>query len=145
VLLISPQQRILLAVQPLDFRKGMDAIMAFCRQQLETDPMSGILFVFTNRRRTAIRTLCFDGQGVWLCQKRFSRGRLLWWPAESEGRQRELAARQLQILLWNGNPEKAVLAPLWRPLPAGPVIRSAALDNSRAAIARGPVGSRAGE
>lgn len=139
MLLISPQQHILLAVQPLDFRKGMDAMMAFCLQQLETDPMNGILFVFTNRRRTAIRTLCFDGQGVWLCQKRFSRGRLLWWPAESEGRQRELAARQLQILLWNGNPEKAALAPMWRPLSTGPVIVPAAPDNSRAATARGPV------
>jgi transposase len=138
MLLIAPQQRILLAIAPLDFRKGMDAMMALCRQQLETDPLTGILFVFTNRRRTAIRTLCYDGQGIWVCQKRFSQGRLSWWPAETEGRERELAARQLQILLWNGNPEKAVLAPLWRGLAPWPLRTPTGPDNSKAARGREP-------
>ena len=31
---ITPQMRILLAVEPVDFRKGIDGLVALCRQQL---------------------------------------------------------------------------------------------------------------
>lgn len=136
MLQVGPQQRVLVAVRPVDFRKGIDGLAALCRQHLDSDPFSGILFLFTNRRRTAIKLLCYDGQGFWLCQKRFSKGRLTWWPVESESPQGELAARQLQILLWNGHPEGAKLAPLWRPLAATPSRKSSAVDNSREATTR---------
>ena len=43
---ITPQMRILLAVQPVDFRKGIDGLAALCRQALLGDPLSGTLFVF---------------------------------------------------------------------------------------------------
>jgi len=49
---------------------------------------------------------------VW-CQKRFSQGRLSWWPRSAQASQR-LSARELQILLWNGNPEDAAMADDWR-------------------------------
>ncbi|MBP9764564.1 MAG: IS66 family insertion sequence element accessory protein TnpB [Gammaproteobacteria bacterium] len=49
MLQISPQSKILLAIQPIDLRKGIDSIAALCRQTLEQDPMSGVLFVFRNR------------------------------------------------------------------------------------------------
>lgn len=138
MLQITPQQRILLAVRPVDFRRGIDGLVALCRQPLSEDPLGGTLFVFTNRRRTGLKILTYDSQGFWLCQKRFSQGRLLWWPSEAEGAARELAARQLQILLWNGNPEQAVMAPLWRavvPTPLKPVVPG----NSKAAISPGLV------
>ncbi len=72
---LAPQMRILVAVEPADFRKGIDGLAGLCRHQLGSDPFSGILFVFRNRRRTALKLLVYDGQGFWLCQKRLSAGR----------------------------------------------------------------------
>jgi transposase len=110
---ITPQMRILVATAAVDFRKGIDGLAALCRQQLQADPFSGALFVFRNRRATAIKCLCFDGQGYWLCQKRLSKGRWGWWPEGAE-QLHALEARQLQVLVWNGDPSRIPSAPLWR-------------------------------
>jgi len=75
--------------------------------------MGGAMFVFRNRRATSLKLLCYDGQGFWLCQKRLSQGRLKWWPTSSQASER-LSARELQILLWNGNPKAIELAEDWR-------------------------------
>ena len=65
---ITPQMRICLAIEPVDFRKGIDGLAQLCRQKLQVDPMAGVLFVFANRRRKALKVLVYDGQGFWLCQ-----------------------------------------------------------------------------
>lgn len=80
MLQITPQHRLLLAVQPIDFRRGIDGLKAICQRQLLCDPFSGTVFAFTNRVRTSVKLLVFDASGFWLCQKRFSQGRLAWWP-----------------------------------------------------------------
>ena len=54
---ITPHMRILVALEPVDFRKGIDGLAALCRQALHTDPMTGTLFVFISRRRHAIKCL----------------------------------------------------------------------------------------
>jgi transposase len=113
MLQITPHQKLYLGIKPLDFRKGVDAIAAVCKQQLQTDPMSGILFIFTNRLRTAVKILVYDGQGFWLCMKRFSRGRLAWWPASSSATQ-AVSASQLQILLYQGDPSRADIPADWK-------------------------------
>ena len=64
---ITPQMRILLAVEPVDFRRGIDGLSRLCRESLGADPLSGTAFVFRNRRGTAVRVLVYDGQGMWLC------------------------------------------------------------------------------
>lgn len=46
MILITPQMRILLAVEPVDLRKGIDGLVAVCRAALRTDPLAGALFVF---------------------------------------------------------------------------------------------------
>jgi transposase len=107
--------RILVAIEPADFRKGIDGLAAVCRQRLEQDPMSGCAFVFRNRRGTGIKILLYDGQGFWLCQKRLSQGRFMHWPT-SDAPLRALEAHQLQVLLAGGNAEAARGAPLWRPI-----------------------------
>lgn len=114
---ITPQMRILVAIQPVDFRKGIDGLAATCRQVLKENPMDGALFLFCNRRRHAIKVLVYDGQGFWLCQKRLSNGRFKGWPRGDEAVQ-TLAAHQVQLLLWNGDPMQAKAAPLWRRIPA---------------------------
>src|SRR6187549_2558832 len=77
---IAPQIRILVAVEPVDARKGIDSLAQLCREKLSSDPFSGSLFIFRSRRGTAIKLLMFDGQGFWLATKRLSRGHFRWWP-----------------------------------------------------------------
>lgn len=114
---IVPQLRILLVIGPVDGRKGIDSLVGVCRNDLEQDPFSGALFVFRTRAGTALRLLCYDGQGFWLAQKRFSTGRLRWWPQAGEQKISPLAAAELQVLLYNGQPDTARFAPDWRALP----------------------------
>lgn len=111
---ITPQMRILLAVEPVDFRKGIDGLAALCRQALSSDPLGGTLFVFCSRRRHAIKCLIYDGQGFWLCQKRLSQGRFTGWPKADGQGALSLDPHQLHLLLWNGDPCAAHTAPLWR-------------------------------
>ena len=115
---ITPQMRILVAIEPEDFRRGIDGIARTCKEALRQDPFSGAVFVFRNRRATALKVLVYDGQGFWLCHKRLSRGRFRWWPicrSQSEVA-KTLAAHQLQVLLSAGNPAGAQGAPEWRPV-----------------------------
>jgi len=112
---ITPHMRILVAIEPIDFRAGIDGLAGACRRRLEADPFSGCLFVFSNRARTAIKILVYDGQGFWLCQKRLSSGKFTWWPEGVEPG-RTLQACELQLLLMGGDPARAHAAPAWRPL-----------------------------
>ena len=113
---IAPQMRIRVAVEAVDFRNGIDGLARMCKQQLQADPFSGGLFVFCNRRRTAIKILAYDGQGFWLCQKRLSTGRFRFWPARTTELTQGLAAHQLQVLIMGGDPTSAKVPPAWRPL-----------------------------
>ena len=101
---ITPQMRILVAVEPADFRKGIDGLARLCRIELQADPFSGTAFVFRNRRRTAVKVLVHDGQGFWMCQKRLSCGRFRFWPETMEGGAQSLEAHELSVLLSAGNP-----------------------------------------
>jgi transposase len=109
---LAPQMRILVAVEPADFRKGIDGLARLAREELENDPFSGSIFVFRNRRRTAVKILVYDGQGFWLCQKRLSQGRFRFWPTGKTPR--GLEAHELQVLLCGGDFEAAQAAPQWR-------------------------------
>jgi len=77
---LTAQTRILLATHAIDFRKGIDGIVAVCRHELDRDPQSGCYFVFINRSKTMVRVLVYDGTGFWLMTKRLSKGRFQGWP-----------------------------------------------------------------
>ncbi|HDW3102438.1 TPA: IS66 family insertion sequence element accessory protein TnpB [Legionella pneumophila] len=113
MLQITPQHRLLLAVEPVDFRKGIDGLKALCRQKLLDDPFSGTVFVFTNSMRTSVKLFVYDASGFWLCQKRFSRGKLAWWPSGLNPSV-QLRSSELLILLAQGHPIKASLPDDWR-------------------------------
>ena len=115
---ITPQMRILVAVEPVDFRRGIDGLARLCRHELQSDPFSGALFVFRSRSGKAIKLLSYDGQGFWLCQKRLSKGRFRFWPTSSEAA-RGLQAHELQVLLSAGNPQSTQALPPWRQLNPG--------------------------
>ena len=77
---VTPQMRVVLAVEPQDFRKGVDGLARVCREVLAENPFSGVVFGFRNRRARAVKFLIYDGRGFWLCYMRLSEGRLAWWP-----------------------------------------------------------------
>lgn len=130
---ITPQMRILVAIEPVDGRKGIDSLAQLCREKLHEDPFSGCLFIFRNRRGTGIKLLVYDGQGFWLAEKRLSEGRFKWWPTGTEPGS-VLQAYQAQMLVAGGDPQ-ARCAPQWRavsPLPARqPVPARPLLSTSR--------------
>jgi transposase len=113
VIQVAPQMRILVAIESVDLRKGIDGLAQLCREKLGADPFSGCLFIFRGRRGTAIKVLAYDGQGFWMAQKRLSKGRFVWWPTGKEAA-RTLQAHQAQLLLAAGNPDAAEAAPVWR-------------------------------
>jgi transposase len=113
---LTPQMRILLSVDPVDFRAGIDGLCQICRAALGSDPFCGAVFVFRNRRGTAIKLLCYDGQGFWLCHKRLSTGRFRYWPRRADAVPHELLAHELQVLLMGGDPTSTRTAPPWRPI-----------------------------
>lgn len=116
---VTPHMRILVAVEPADFRKGIDGLARQCRDELEVEPFSGSLFIFRNRRGTAIKCLVYDGAAFWLCQRRLSTGRFRFWPTCGEGGVTTLEAHQVQVLLSGGDPAAADTAPPpWRRLAA---------------------------
>lgn len=118
MLQITPQMKILVAIEPADFRKGIDGLARLCKESLRHDPFDGAVFVFRNRKGTAIKVLVYDGQGFWLCHKRLSEGRFSWWPSapDQAAKATTLAAHQLSVLFSAGNPTRTAAAPDWRPV-----------------------------
>ena len=115
---ITPQMRILVAVEAADFRRGIDGLARLCREDLKADPFAGTVYVFRNRRRTAVKLLVYDGQGFWLCHKRLSQGKFRWWPSRCEAAGSSLRAHELQVLLCGGDPGATQAAPVWRQVAA---------------------------
>lgn len=116
MILVTPQTRILVAVEPVDFRCGIDGLARCVRAVLCDDPMSGTVFVFRNGGKTAIKALAYDGQGYWLCQKRLSAGRFPFWPRSAIEPVTSLEAHELMVLLRGGDPTATAAAPIWRPV-----------------------------
>ena len=70
--------KVFLAVEPCDLRKSFNGLHAIVTEKLKEDPRAGALFVFTNRRRTRLKILFFDGTGLWVCTKRLEEGSFSW-------------------------------------------------------------------
>lgn len=96
---LTSQTQIHLAVQPSDFRKQIDGLVALTKQGLQQDPRSGALYVFINRAHTMIRVLCYQDNGYWIATKRLSRGRFQGWPSSKNNPVSNATAKQLSQLL----------------------------------------------
>ena len=112
-MLLTPHHRVFLATEPVDFRNGIDGLQAICRRALNQDPFSGTVFAFCSKARTSIKLLVYDGNGFWLCHKRFSKGRLAFWPT-SAASAANLRATEVNILLAQGNPTASSIPEEWR-------------------------------
>jgi transposase len=94
-------RKVYVAVEAVDMRKGFDGLYGLVRDQLEQDPLSGHLFLFSNRTRTRLKALVWDGSGLWVCAKRLEKGRFRW-PSTSE-KQRSVTMRAEELaMLVNG-------------------------------------------
>ena len=85
-------QRILVASEPMDFRKGHDGLAAVVHNDLGLDPYSGVGYVFRAKRADRIKVPWFDGTGLMLAYKRLEQGRFAW-PAVHNGVMRLTRAR----------------------------------------------------
>lgn len=96
--MILPQNpRVLIAIKPVDFRKGMDGLAALVAADLKLEPFSGIVYVFRSKRADRVKLLFWDGTGVCLLTKRLEAGRFRW-PKIADGVMR-LSPAQLSALL----------------------------------------------
>ena len=82
---LTAETRILLAIEPIDFRKQIDGIEAICRNHFRVSPNDGTLYVFINRAKTMVKILFYDENGYCLTMKRLSRGKYRTWPKASTG------------------------------------------------------------
>ncbi len=76
--LIGSPVQIWLAIAPVDMRRGIDGLSAIVQQALGHSPCAGSAFVFRNRAGNRLKLLLWDGNGVWLCQRRLHQGSFVW-------------------------------------------------------------------
>jgi transposase len=70
--------KVFVAVESCDMRKGFNSLAALVAELLGEDLRNGALFVFSNRRHTRIKIICWDGTGIWLLTKRLEQGTFSW-------------------------------------------------------------------
>jgi len=110
---LSPATRIYLAAGATDLRKGFEGLNDLVQHQFKEDPLSGHLFVFTNRKRSRVKLLYSDTTGTWLCAKRLFQGCYAW-PKTDEAAARRILAEELTLLLSGLDLEKTCARPWWR-------------------------------
>jgi transposase len=76
--------RIVLAVRPVDFRCGHDALTGLVQNALGLDPHSGLIVVFRSKRMDRLKILLWDGTGLVPIYKRLGDGGFTW-PQVSDG------------------------------------------------------------
>jgi transposase len=89
--------RVMVAVRPVDFRKGAEGLAALVREEMKADPFSGAVYVFRAKRADRVKLIFWDGTGVCLYAKRLEDGKFQW-PGVSDSVMR-LTAAQLSALL----------------------------------------------
>ena len=91
--------KIYVAVEAVDMRKGFEGLYGSVRDQLGQDPLSGHLFLFSNRTHTRLKALVWDGSGLWVCAKRLEKGRFRWPAASETQRSVTMRAEELAMLV----------------------------------------------
>lgn len=66
--------RVFLALEPYDMRKSFNGLHDAVLTRLQEDPRSGAIFAFTNKSRTRLKLLYWDGSGLWVTAKRLEKG-----------------------------------------------------------------------
>lgn len=93
----SAAVRVFLAPGVTDMRKSFNGLYALVRGVFQENPLSGHLFVFSNRRRDRLKILYWDGTGLWVCAKRLEKGTFRW--PDPDEKSVELSRSELNLLL----------------------------------------------
>jgi transposase len=94
--------KVFLAVEPSDMRKSFNGLYALACEKLKEDPQQGALFAFTNRSRTRVKLLHFDGTGLWVAIKKLQKGTFSWPAGVEVGDGRLKLSHEALILLLDG-------------------------------------------
>ena len=62
--------RVMVAIRPVDFRKGVEGLAALVRETMKTNPFSGAVYVFRAKRADRVKSIYWDGTGVCLFANR---------------------------------------------------------------------------
>ena len=103
--------RIYVALEPVDMRKQYDGLWAAVQEQLGEDPKEGAVFCFTNRERTRLKLLYWNGTGVWVLAKRLEQGRFSWPEASQAKAKLALAPEALALLVGGVELKRGSLKP----------------------------------
>ena len=114
---IRPDLKVLIPAQPVDFRKGMDALAGLVAERLSENPYAGTIFVFRSKRTDRVKILAFDGTGLILATKRLEEGRFTWPPIQ--GGVVRLTAAQFSMLVDGLDWTRVSPQPVRRPLRVG--------------------------
>jgi len=87
-----------------DMRKSFDGLSGLVREELQADPLSGALFVFCNRRRTMVKLLYWDDDGLALWYKRLEKGTFRL--PGPQGETAQIDRRRLAMLLEGVTPRR---------------------------------------
>lgn len=100
MLSFSGTLKVYVAIQPCDMRRSFDGLHNAVGTLLGEDPKCGALFAFTNKRRSLLKILYWDGSGIWVLAKRLEKGTFSW-PKPSDVNQGKLrlSATALALLL----------------------------------------------
>lgn len=110
---LGPATKIYVGLEAVDMRKGFEGLYGLVRDHLGQDPLSGHLFLFTNRGHTRLKALVWDGSGLWVCAKRLERGRFGWPKALPETRSVTMRPEELAMLLNGLDLRQARSRPGW--------------------------------
>src|SRR2546423_6700567 len=80
-------------------RKGFEGLHGLVRDHLCQDPLSGHLFLFTNKTKTRLKSLVWDGSGLWVCAKRLEKGRFRWPQAKPQQCAVTMRSEELAMLV----------------------------------------------
>jgi transposase len=99
MLSLSPAVKLWFCPQPVDMRLGFDGLYALVQNRLKADPLSGHLFVFTNRKADRLKVLYWGGHGLCLWCQRLEQGRYHFPEARDAQAGVELTSAQFQMVL----------------------------------------------
>jgi transposase len=102
VLTLGTTGRILVAIQPVDGRKGIDGLAGVVRAVLGRDPNGGDLFVFKNKRGDRLKILAWMGDGFALYLRRLERGTFAF--PTAAGAEVTVTSTQLAMILGGVDP-----------------------------------------
>jgi transposase len=115
VLSFGPRVQIVLAVEPVDLRRGHDGLVTLVRERWRADPYDGTLFVFYGRRMDRVKVLFFSAGGFVVYYKRLESGRFSIPRVADGATQVALDATSLTMLLDGVDLRAVRRAALWEP------------------------------